>query len=125
MMKPILRDTFKKLMLKVDIKPLSVNKAFKGRRFKTREYDEYINSMLYLLPNNLKINPKAYLRLNIVFGFSSRGSDIDNALKCFIDCLVKKYDFDDRSIYELHVIKEIVKKKEEYIKFELKDLDIK
>jgi len=109
-------------MIKIDIKPLSVNKAFKGRRFKTNEYDNFIRDMLLILPSNLKIDSKAYLRLNVVFGYSSRASDIDNALKCFIDCLVKKYGFDDRNIYELHVLKEIVKKKSEFIEFEIKEL---
>lgn len=106
-------------MIKIKIKPLSVNCAFKGRRFKTKEYDVFIKDMLYLLPNNVKIDSKAQLKLEIVFGYSSRGSDIDNALKTFIDCLVKKYKFDDRNIYELYVKKEIVKKGEEFIDWDV------
>jgi Holliday junction resolvase RusA-like endonuclease len=54
-----------------------------------------------------------------MFGFSSKLSDIDNCLKTFIDCLVKKYGVDDRYIYELHVFKTLVKKGEEYIKFKI------
>lgn len=108
--------------MRIDIKPLSVNCAFKGKRFKTKEYDVFIKSMLYLLPNTLKIDSKAYLKLFITFGYSSRSSDIDNALKTFIDCLVKKYGFDDRNIYELEVKKEITPKGKEFIDFEIKEL---
>ena len=108
--------------MRVNIKPLSVNQAFQGIRFKTDKYNTFICNMNILLPNSLKIDSKAHLRLDVVFGYSSRGSDIDNCLKTFIDCLVKKYGFDDRNIYELNVRKEIVKKKEEFIDFEIKQL---
>ena len=106
----------------VNIKPLSVNQAFKGKRYKTEKYNRYICDMLMLLPNTLKIDAKAYLRLEVCFAYSSRANDIDNSLKCFIDCLVKKYGFDDRNIYELNVKKIIVKKGKEFINFEIKEL---
>ena len=102
---------------KIDIKPLSVNCAYKGRRFKTQKYDTFINSMLFLLP---KITlPQSPYSINIVLGYSSKASDIDNGLKSLLDCLVKKYGFDDREIYQMNVKKEIVKKGSEFIKFEL------
>lgn len=104
----------------IKLKPLSVNAAFKGRRFKTKEYDNFIRVVLMMLPNSVKIDSKAYLSLLITFGYSSRNSDLDNGLKTFIDCLVKKYGFDDRNIYELKANKEIVKKGSEFIKWEIK-----
>ena len=104
------------------IKPLSVNKAFRGKKWRTKEYDKYICDMLYLLPNSLKIENGVNLSVSFVFGYSSRNSDIDNALKCTIDCLVKKYGFDDRYIYELYVRKEIVPKGKEYIEFNIKEI---
>ena len=106
----------------LNIKPLSVNQAFRGRKWRTPDYDNFIKTMLVILPNSLKIDSKAYLRLDIVFGHSSRGSDIDNCLKTTIDCLVKKYGFDDRNIYELNVKKSIVAKGKEFIDFEIKAL---
>tara|TARA_R110000868_G_scaffold176174_2_gene413622 strand:- start:877 stop:1200 length:324 start_codon:yes stop_codon:yes gene_type:complete len=107
-------------MIEIPIKPLSVNEAFKGRRFKTDKYDTFIKSMLYQLP---KINlPQAPYSMNIVLGYSSRASDIDNGLKSLLDCLVKKYGFDDREIYQMNVKKEIVKKGSEFIKFEINSL---
>lgn len=103
----------------INIKPLSVNEAFKGKRFRTEKYDLFIRNMLLLLPKSILIPDASNIKLAIEFGFSSKSSDIDNCCKSFIDCLVKKYSFDDRHIYELHILKVIVKKGEEYIKFRI------
>lgn len=101
----------------IKIKPLSINKAFKGKRYRTHEYDRFIVNCLKLLPSQIEIPNKTNIKLAIQFSFSSKGSDIDNCLKTFIDCLVKKYGVDDRYIYELHVFKSIVKKGDENILF--------
>jgi len=103
----------------IQIKPLSVNEAFKGKRFRTDKYDIFIINMLFLLPKQIDIPNQNNIKLAIEFGFSSKASDIDNCCKSFIDCLVKKYKVDDRYIYEMHVFKSIVKKGEEYIKFKI------
>lgn len=103
----------------INIKPLSVNEAFKGKRFRTDAYNDFIQKMHYLLPKSIDIPDPKNIKLAIEFGFSSKASDIDNCCKSFIDCLVKKYKFDDRQIYELHVFKSIVKKGDEYIKFRI------
>jgi|TARA_Y100000310_G_scaffold125845_1_gene124586 Holliday junction resolvase RusA-like endonuclease len=107
-------------MHKVKIKPLTVNKAWRGRRFKTNEYKVYEGELLYMLPK-MKI-PAGKLRIKLVVGYSNKLSDIDNCLKPFIDVLQKKYDFNDKEIYKLEIEKEIVKKGEEFIEFELKPL---
>lgn len=101
------------------IKPLSVNEAFKGRKYRTKRYDKFISDMMFILPSKIDIPNPEYIKLNIDFGFSSRNSDIDNCCKTFIDCLVKKYGVDDRYIYELNIVKKIVKKNHEYINFEI------
>ena len=103
--------------MKIDIKPLSVNGAWRGRRFKTDAYKKYERDVLTLL-RPLKI-PDGKLHLSITFGFSSKASDIDNPLKCFIDCLQKKYGFNDKDIYKLSVEKVDVKKGSEFIDFKL------
>ena len=107
-------------MPKINIKPLSVNQAWQGRRFKTKAYDKYISDMLMLLPK-LKVSTEK-LELEITFGLSSRAADIDNPLKCFIDCLQKRYGFDDKMIYRLIVNKDITKKGKEYIEFIIRDI---
>ena len=101
----------------LNIKPLSVNEAWQGRRFKTPKYNKYIKDILTILPP-LKVSD-CKLELEITFGLSSVAADIDNPLKCFIDCLQKKYGFDDKMIYRLVVNKEIVKRGKEFIEFEI------
>lgn len=98
---------------------MSVNEAFNGQRTRSKKYDSFIKSMMYLLPKSIEIFDPANIKLAIEFGFSSKASDIDNCCKSFIDCLVKKYFVDDRHIYEMHVFKTIVKKGQEYIKFRI------
>lgn len=104
---------------KILIKPLSVNEAFQGKRFKTDKYNYFIQKIHFLLPKEIKISDEKNIKIAIEFGFSSKASDIDNCCKSFLDCLVKKYKVDDRNIYEMHVFKSIVKKGEEFIKFRI------
>jgi len=103
----------------INIKPLSVNRAWKGKRYKTAEYDEYIKNVLLLLPDKMNFPDPKNIKLAIEFGFSSKASDCSNPIKLFEDCLVKKYGVDDKNVQELHVFKAIVKKGEEYIKFKI------
>ena len=98
-------------------KPLSVNDCWRGRRFKTDDYKDYEQTLFLLLPK-IKV-PEEKLKLKIVFGFSSKASDIDNGIKPFVDILQKKYGFNDKMIYSLDVEKEDTKKGGEYIKFEI------
>lgn len=105
----------------INIKALSVNEAFQGRRFKTPKYKHFEKAMLILLPP-LKIDFKALLTIDVVFGYSSTASDIDNGLKPLLDCLQKKYKINDNRIYELNVKKEIVKKGQEFIKLQINEI---
>lgn len=105
-------------MVKLEIKPLSINEAYKGRRFRTTKYDTYIRQMMFILPEKLHI-PENSIKIFIEFGYSSNASDIDNGLKCFIDCLQKKYGFNDKNIVELNVRKIKVSKGFEHIIFEI------
>ena len=107
--------------MKVSIKPLSVNKCWQGKRFKTKDYKNYETELLLKL-KNIKISD-GKLKLNITFGYSNQLNDIDNGLKPFIDILQKKYKFNDRYIYELNVKKEIVKKGNEFIEFEINEIE--
>jgi len=107
--------------MKINIKPLSINKCFQGRRFKTQEYKDYEQEVYYML-KPMKISKKKKLSLRIIVGFKSTLADIDNIAKPFIDILQKKYGFNDNQIYELLLFKEIVPKKEEqFISFEISE----
>ncbi len=87
----------------IKIKPLSVNQAWQGRRFKTPKYKAYEKELLFLLPK-LSV-PKTKLRIEIHVCFRNKLSDIDNVIKPFLDILQKKYKFNDRDIYELEIKK--------------------
>lgn len=97
------------------IKPLSVNEAWKGRRFKTDKYKSYEKHCLLLLPK-LKIPSDEKLKIQIEYGFSSKGSDLDNPTKSLLDILQKKYDFNDSQVYEIILRKSIVEKGKEFSK---------
>ena len=99
------------------IKPLSVNEAWQGRRFKTPKYKRYERDILMML-RPLEV-PKGKLKLTITYGFSNKASDVDNPCKLFVDCLQKKDGFNDRDIYCLIQHKVDVKKGDEFIEFDL------
>lgn len=104
-------------MIKVNIKPLSVNSAWIGRRWPTKEYSAWTKEACLKIPK-IKI-PEGELELNLIFGVSNRAADIDNPQKTFIDALQKRLGFDDKRIYRLTAEKVIVKKGEEFIQFNI------
>ena len=101
------------LKIKVNIKPLSVNEAWKGRRFKTDKYKAYEKELLYRLPR-IDI-PKPPYKFSYEFGFSNIQSDLDNPVKILQDILQKKYGFNDRDIYEAIIKKDKDAKGNEYL----------
>jgi|ERR1017187_1877229 hypothetical protein len=105
-------------MIRVPIKPLSVNRSYQGRRFATPELQAYKQALGYLLPP-LTI-PKGTLAVAYEFGVSSTASDGDNLIKSFQDSLCEKYVFNDRDIYHWEVEKKIVPKGQEYVAFEIR-----
>lgn len=107
--------------MRIEIKPFSVNDAWKGKRYRTNDYKKFQKDMMYLLPR-LEIDFKKPLKIDLLFGFSSNASDIDNPVKPLLDILQKKYSFNDNQIFELNIKKEIVKKNNEFIKLEIKEL---
>lgn len=102
-------------VIHIDIKPLSVNRAWRGRRFKSQDYKDYESSLFYLLPP-IPDFPKENIKLSFEFGMP-KSQDIDSPLKQTIDIMQKKYGFDDKNIIELHVTKTHAKKGEEFIRF--------
>jgi len=101
----------------INIPPMSVNEAWQGKRFKTPQYRRYETAVLLMLPK--VVLPEKPYHIEIVYGFSSPLSDIDNPTKCVLDILQKKYGFNDRDIVSLHLKKELVKKGSEYFKFKI------
>ena len=106
--------------MRLDIKPLSVNQAWKGRRHRSHLYNSYTHDILILL-NDFEV-PEGELELYLKFGFSSAGSDFDNPIKPFVDCLQQRYGFNDNRIKRCVVDVEKVKKGKEFIEWNLKPL---
>lgn len=100
--------------VKVDMKPLSVNEAWQGRRFKTRAYSKYEHDMLLLLPQVPLPDPP--FEVWYEWGFSNIQSDVGNPEKMVSDILQKKYGFNDNKIMEMHLKKVKVPKGQEYVK---------
>jgi len=98
------------ISLKLDIKPLSINAAFQGRRFKTKVCKVYEQELWYKLPKKVMI----YGEVEIWFDFflvNYAMTDISNLIKVTEDILVKKgYFQDDRKIIRMHISKTKSKK---------------
>ena len=74
---------------RVDIKPLSVNDAWQGRRFKSKDYKQYEKDMQILLPRDSKIWDEP-IRVSYHFKLRNAGrTDIDNLIKPLQDILVR------------------------------------
>lgn len=104
-------------MIKIDIKPLSVNKAWQGKRFKTPAYKVYERTLLYMLPK-LRL-PEPPFQIEMEFGFSNASSDWDNPIKPLQDILQKKYGFNDKDVFKAVVTKEKVSRGQDYLKFKI------
>jgi Holliday junction resolvase RusA-like endonuclease len=108
-------------MNRIQIKPLSVNKAWKGRRYKTDDYKQCEHDVMWLLPK-IKI-PEPPFEIRFKFGFSSKSSDWDNPVKPLQDILSKKYGFDDKLIRRAVVDIEMVNKGQEYAEFDILNIN--
>lgn len=107
--------------MKLSIKPMSVNQAWQGRRYKSKQYIKYAQDINMLL-RPMEV-PEGYLEIYLKFGFSNKASDFDNPVKPFVDCLQAKYGFNDKMIKRAVIEVEHVMKGEEFIEFEIKELE--
>lgn len=106
--------------MKVQIKPMSANKAYicnGSKRTKSSAYKQYIHDVTWQL-KSMEI-PDGSLEIHILAGASNSNSDLDNVAKPFIDILQAHYKFNDNRIYSINMMKMIVPKYEEFISFEI------
>ncbi len=107
--------------MRLSIKPLSVNDAWKGRRFRSDKYKKYQLDIAILLRK--MVIPSGPLEIRITWGLSNLGGDWDNPIKPFQDCLSNKYGFNDNRIMRGVVDKVKVPKGQEFIAFEIMALE--
>lgn len=104
-------------MITINLKPVSVNELYSGKRYVTPKGRKYKEAVQWLCPK-VPI-PEGKLHIRYRFYFSSTGSDIDNALKGFTDSLSSRLGFNDNRVYRIDVEKLIVPKGQEKIEFEI------
>ena len=75
-----------------------------------------------LLPEKDERFDNRPLFIVLKWGFSNSASDIDNPIKPFLDVLQEKYKFNDKWIYFMLIMKEMVKKGEDYIEYQVGDM---
>jgi len=104
-------------MITLNIKPVSVNNIYTGRRFLTPEGKSYKKALAYMIP---KMNvPDGKLHIRYRFYFSSAGSDTANAEKALTDSIAEKLGFNDNRVYKIEMEKFVVPKGQEKIEFEI------
>lgn len=106
-------------IVQIHIKPLSVNDAWQGKRFKTPAYKAYEQEVMLRLPRDYKVPAEGDLEACYEFGLNTL-ADWDNPIKPLQDILQKKYGFDDRRIVKATVVKNTVKKGDGYFNFSIK-----
>lgn len=88
-------------MLTIPIKALSTNRLFQGRRFKTKEYDAFMQAALYFAPKAPMVKGAVSAQFDFFIKTATR-SDLDNLLKSTLDLCVKAgYLEDDRFVFHL------------------------
>jgi Holliday junction resolvase RusA-like endonuclease len=107
-------------MYRINIKPLSVNKAWGGRTFKSSFYKKY-EKQVPLLLEGITV-PKGKLEVFYRFGMSSANSDWDNPIKPFQDVLFRYLGVSDSNIHRGIVEKVKVRKGKEFIEFEITEI---
>jgi Holliday junction resolvase RusA-like endonuclease len=110
--------------LKLDMGPLSNNKAWKGRHFKTREYKQFESDIIKILPPSREVRSKSEVFVHYVYHLKSYGlSDTANMEKTLTDMLVKRgYLLDDRYIRAIYQRKERLGEGErEWINIQIED----
>jgi len=104
-------------MHKINFKPLSINEAYTGERYKTQDYRNYKKAVTLML-KRYPLPPPPFF-ITIICGQSNMGADFDNPVKPFCDVLAKKFGFNDKIIHAGYIAKVEVPKGEEFIMYKL------
>jgi Holliday junction resolvase RusA-like endonuclease len=103
---------------RIRIKPLSSNRAWQGRRFKTPAYKAFEKELWLKLPPKVLV-PDGPIKITFIFHLSNLAADGDNCIKQAQDVIAKKYGFNDSRISHWEVHKCKAAKGEESISFRI------
>lgn len=93
------------VLIRLPIRPMSINSAWQGRRFKTPKYKRYCQAVSCLLPKRETITGYINLEVALYLKYFAT-SDVDNFLKPMIDILVSNRIIeDDKFILKITVEK--------------------
>lgn len=103
------------------VKALSINAAYRGRRFNTAEKTQYDRTLALILPKR-QVAGK-YFRIDYQFHLVNfAATDQQNLLKCLTDAIVRKGIIpDDRYIIDERIRK--YKSERDYIEVNIEGLD--
>ena len=103
--KEILEEQYKSISVEINIKPLSINRAWQGRKYRTKDYKAYQKEVHYLLPDKEMIKGNIAVFLTFYLKNASQ-CDVDNFIKPLLDILKNKgYIEDDRKVYFVQATK--------------------
>lgn len=107
------------IKFQLDIKPLSVNQCWQGRRFFTDKGKKFRELCLLLMPRIKTIRGLVKIRITVGIKRAWLSSDVDNFLKPLLDALVKREIIeDDRFITDLRITKH--KADKNYVEIQIK-----
>lgn len=98
--------------IKIDVKPLSINDAFQGRRFRTKECVKFCNIVTMMFKAFRQAHDWTHYEIRYKFFLINHATtDYDNLIKVSQDCAVKAGLIkDDRFIYKATIEKIPAKK---------------
>lgn len=105
----------------LDIKPLSTNKMYTGRKRKSVWYKAYQREVHKKLEESGLFDPTKKVvgtyKLELEIGVSNSAFDASNAIKPFEDILSGHFKFNDKIIFFVSCRKYVVYKGEEFLRF--------
>lgn len=108
-------------MPRIDIKPISANQCWQGRRFKTPEYKIWRLSVGILMKKHKRFSQGKYeVNLRVYTRYCAT-SDVDNFIKPALDSLVESGIIPDDK-YIQKVTCEKFKSDTDYFEYEIKEL---
>lgn len=115
-------------MIAVNIKPFSINDAWRGRRYKTLEYKKWRIEccLLMQLKKNHQYPIKGYVEIHYEFFLKNyEKTDVDNLMKTTSDALVERGVISDDRFVKKYVVEKfkVDMLDEEHIRISIKKLD--